>query len=350
VHRFDLTSCCVAVCWFDKPFVHPSSGEAVITFAERAGTVTMTATGPFNVASMMPTPATAAATGRSTNDATGGDYIVATTGFAPGIDTCYSFSDGTDFSALTPGPFSATDATATGTTGTTPFSLFDGTEFAVCIASGQLTSNEITFDQAWTYGPTSLATLGITEGRYSVVDKASGATLTIAAERFGGCCGTTSCGDDTAKAACTDTWSPDTCAEFCVGMRFKLGRPVSINTVTIVTVTFKIQTSPSVNRDFDFSTDVSGAVTPFTLNENGAAEQLYTGVQRGSFSVTLASSESAGYAVGVACTGANSVASGTETTTFDVVDNDVVCTFTLTGTNVATQLLLASTIVYKCAM
>jgi hypothetical protein len=186
----------------------------------------MTAAGSFDVTGMTSTPATtAAATGRSINDEAGGDYVVATTSVGSGaIDTCYSFNAGTDFSELmAPGPFSATDATATGASGTTPFSLFDGANFAVCIDSSQLVGNEFTFDQAWTYGATSLATLGIAEGSYAVTDANTGVKLTLSAQRFGACCaaGAASCEDDVLSTSCTSEFvSEGTCSDYCVGRRF----------------------------------------------------------------------------------------------------------------------------------
>jgi hypothetical protein len=185
----------------------------------------MVATGPFDVTGMASAAATTAATGRSINDDAAGDYVVATTGVGSGtIDTCYRFSGTTDFSALsTPGPFSATDATATGASGTTPFSLFDGTKFAVCINSSQLVGSQFTFDQAWTYGATSLATLGIAEGSYAVTDAVSGVKLTVSAHRFGACCaaGAASCQDDVLSTSCTsEFFSEGTCSDYCEGTRF----------------------------------------------------------------------------------------------------------------------------------
>jgi hypothetical protein len=186
----------------------------------------MTAAGPFDVTGMTSAAATAAATGRSINNDAGGDYVVATTSVGSGaIDTCYSFNAGTDFSALmAPGPFSATDATATGASGTTPFSLFDGSKFAVCIDSSQLVNNQFTFDQAWTYGATSLAALGIAEGSYAVADANTDVKLTVSAQRLGACCaaaGAATCQDYALETSCTTEWITEgTCSDYCEGMRF----------------------------------------------------------------------------------------------------------------------------------
>jgi hypothetical protein len=97
-----------------------------------------------------------------------------------------------------------------------------------------------------------------------------------------------------------------------------------------VTVTFELDTVPSSTRNFEFTTDVETAAS-FELNDSSST-QVYSGVADGSYQVTLPSAETTGYDVAVSCVGAASSSTVGDTTTFDVVDSHVTCTFTLTGT------------------
>jgi hypothetical protein len=100
-------------------------------------------------------------------------------------------------------------------------------------------------------------------------------------------------------------------------------------------VTIALVTQPTTTtRTFQFTTDVGAS--PFTLSDG--TSQVFTYIVDGSYQVTLAADQSAGYDVGVSCVGAGSPSTNGVQTTFDVIGSDVTCTFTLTGTVFATIL------------
>jgi outer membrane receptor for Fe3+-dicitrate len=104
-------------------------------------------------------------------------------------------------------------------------------------------------------------------------------------------------------------------------------------------VTFKLESVPSSTiRDFDLSTDV-GSPSSFILSKSSST-YIYRNVGAGSYEVTLPSTEIEGYDVAVSCVGSASSSTSGDTTTFDVIGESVICTFTLTGKSVVLSLCI----------
>jgi hypothetical protein len=93
-------------------------------------------------------------------------------------------------------------------------------------------------------------------------------------------------------------------------------------------VTFQLESVPSSQRSFQFTTDV-GSPPSFSLSA-ASPMQVYQTVVDGAYEVSLPEIQTTGYDVGVTCVGASYTA-GTPTTQFTVAGDDVTCTFTLTG-------------------
>jgi hypothetical protein len=96
-----------------------------------------------------------------------------------------------------------------------------------------------------------------------------------------------------------------------------------------VSITFELEVVPSSSRVFAFTT--SAEWSSFTLSDSSST-QVYHGVYDGKYEVTLPSNETEGYDVAVSCvgTGSPSITVG-DTTTFNVANRNVKCTFSLTG-------------------
>jgi hypothetical protein len=107
-------------------------------------------------------------------------------------------------------------------------------------------------------------------------------------------------------------------------------------------VTFKLESVPSSTRDFEFTTDVSGSSSPFTLSESSST-QIYHYIVNGEYELTLPLAEITGYTAAVSCVGAASSTTSGVTTTFAVAGADVTCTITLTGMSTANVILLSLT-------
>jgi hypothetical protein len=107
-------------------------------------------------------------------------------------------------------------------------------------------------------------------------------------------------------------------------------------------VTFKLESVPSSTRDFEFTSDVSGSSSPFTLSDASPA-QIYHYIVNGEYELTLPLAETTGYTAAVSCVGAASSTTNDVTTTFAVAGADVTCTITLTGMSTANVILLSLT-------
>jgi hypothetical protein len=93
------------------------------------------------------------------------------------------------------------------------------------------------------------------------------------------------------------------------------------------TVTIELTTQPSTAQTFQLTADV-GSASSFALSDG--VSHAFANVIDGTYQVTLASSQTVGYSVGVSCDAASATTVG-DTTTFDVVGANVTCTYTLTG-------------------
>jgi hypothetical protein len=103
-------------------------------------------------------------------------------------------------------------------------------------------------------------------------------------------------------------------------------------------VTFKLESMPSSTRDFEFTTDVSGSSSPFTLSD-ASPMQTYHYIVDGEYELTLPLAETTGYTAAVSCVGAASSTTSGVTTTFAVAGADVTCTITLTGMSTANVIM-----------